>query len=873
MFRPARWIVAAGARLVPRDRRHEWRREWETELEWCVLNGRTSREQWRRARGAWWHAVWLNVNQWRRDMVMQDLRHGVRAVAARPALTAVAVISLALGLGANMAIFTVVNAVLFRPLPFADPARLIQLANGDSASTLSGPELVDLFRDSRTLSSMGTYAFSDGNVTGGRADAERVRIARVNASLFPTLGTPMVAGRPFAADEDRPGAPPVVVISRGLAVRYFGSADAAIGRTLTLSGTGRTVVGVMPAAFDYPAPNVDVWSPLALDPAAPGERRNHSYRLVGRMAAGATAATVQSEIDAMKEAWRAQYPTLYSLDHPLITRVVSLRERLVGASQPYLIAMLGAVALVLVIACVNVASLLLTYGDSRRRELAISVALGASRRRLAIRSLSESALLTIAGAALGGGLAWPAYRVLVALAPASMPRLDAAGIDLRVIAFAVLASFLTSIVSGAIPLARMLRDADASALTTAGRSGGPAGGRSTRRLHAALVIGEVALAVTLLGGAGLLTRSLLNLQRIELGFRPSGVLTAKVSLPKSQYSDERAIATVQSIVDRLAASPNVQHAAAMAWTPMIDGGGMWSFTGENPTAVPAVPLLAPQQVTPGFFETIGTPILRGRDFTAADTATSPLVAVVNESFGRLFWGSDDPLAHRFKMDFKNAPWITIVGVVPDSRVDGIMEPIPPVMYQPHTQASVGGYFTSLSMTLAARHAGSAAPLAAELRRIVRETDPNVPVSDVRTLDDVVGSTIARERFTGLLVSALAALAALLAGVGIYGVIAYGVAERQFEISLRMALGATRGRILGAVVRRAFALSGIGLALGLAGMFGAGRLLRSVLTGVDTIDPIVCAAVAGVGLVVTLAAVLAPSRRAMRVDPGVSLRLK
>jgi len=860
-------IINSVAWLVPSDMRREWRREWDVELAWGRQSGRPPSEQLRRAIGGVPHACWLRADGWRRQMVWQDFRYGARALRARPALAIISILSLALGIGANVAIFTVVEAVLLRPLPFEDAARIVQLANRDNATTLSGPELFDLRRESKTLSPIGAFAMANGNVTGGRSDAERVRVARVTAGFFEVLRPSLVVGRPFTTAEDRPGAADVVVVGRELSVRAFGSPEDAAGKTLLLNGAPRIVIGVMPAAFGYPAPGVDVWIPLALDPANPGERRNHNYRVIGRLAGSATVANAQAEVDAQRGAWQRQYPGLYDPSRPLVADVVTIGDRILGATRPYLLAMLGAVAFVLLIGCANVASLLLIYGESRRKDLAISIAMGASRSRLAMRSMSESLLLAGGGGALGAVLAVPVYRVLVALAPASIPRVGEAHVDLPVLAFALAVSIASALASGLVPLVRVFRETDSAALRSTGRSPSPAGGKSMPRMHSALVVAEVALAAVMLGGATLLARSLINLQRTDLGFSPQHVMTARVSLPRPAYDDTKAVATIQAMVARLQEMPGARRASAMAWTPIADGGGMWSIEadGRPPRSNADAPTAAPQQVTPGFFQTLSTPILRGRDFTWADGPGAQLVAIVNEGFGRLLWKSDDPLGRRFRMFAPNAQWVTIVGVVPDSRVDGIMEAAPPVMYFPHAQAGLGSYFISLDMTLAVSYDGEA-PLAPAIRRVVRDLDPNVPVSDVRTLEDVVGSTIAQQRFTSALVAGFAVLAGLLAGVGIYGVIAYGVAQRRFEIGVRMALGAARREVLGSVVRRGLGLSLAGLGIGLVGVATVGRLLGTLLYEVDVLDPASLGVAACVLLVVTLAALVVPARRAMNVNP-------
>jgi putative ABC transport system permease protein len=802
----------------------------------------------------------------------QDVRYAGRTMFQRPAFAVTVLLTLGLGIGANVAIFAVVNGVLLRALPYRDADRIIQLSNGDSPSTVSEPELADLVRDARSFSELGAYSYTDGNVTGG-AEAERVRMARVTAGFFNVLSPVPHLGRGFTSQEDVPGAPDVVVLSFGLWQRRFGFDSTAIGKTITINGTARTVVGVMPPNFDFPTSAVSVWTPLRLNPDSLWGRANHYLRVVGRLAPTATIASAHGEVAALNAGWTRDYPEFYDAANPLVVDVVALRERVLGPTRPYLFALLGAVGFVLLIACVNVANLLLARGEGRRRELAIRSALGATRGRIALQLSTESALLTLLGGAIGVGLAFPLTRLLVATAPGQVPRLAEIRIDLPVLAFAVGVCVVTGLLFGLVPMVRTLRVGALAMLSSGSRSPASVGGTSSGRTRAVLVISETALAVVMLCGAGLFARSLINLQRTELGFATDDVLTARLSLPRGAYDAQKTVAFIEALVERARALPGVQRSAAMAWTPIVEGGGNWSLVGDATVAatIRDAPTASPQQVTPGFFQAVSIPIRRGRDFTSADHAGAPLVVIVNETLGRKLWGNENPIGRQLSLFNTQSERATVIGVAGDTRVDGVTEPVPAVMYFPHAQAHRSAYFTAINMTLLVRSTAPIAGLLPGIRQIVRELDANVPLSDVRTLEEVVGSSIARHRFTTMLLSGFALLALLLAAVGIYGVVAYGVSQRRYEFGVRMALGAARGRVLALVLRDGLLLVLGGLALGMGAALATGRLLRSMLVGVSALDAPTLGVVSVCLLAAALLALIIPARHAMAVNPNESLR--
>ena len=800
----------------------------------------------------------------------QDVRYGLRSMMRVPAFTLTVLCTIALGIGANVAIFTVVNAVLLRPLPFRDSDRVIQLANGASAASLSEPEFVDLQRDARSFADIGAFSYTDGNVTGG-VEAERVRIARVTAGFFRVLGTEPVAGRGFTAEEDVPGGPDAVVISHGLWVRRFGGAADVVGKDITINGVERVIVGVMPRHFDFPTASVAVWTPLRLNPDSLWARNNHYLRVIARLQPGVSMQGAQAEVVGLRERWAREYPEAYRADDPLIADVAPIRERVLGQTRPYMIALAGAVGFVLLIACVNVANLLLARGEGRRKEIAIRAALGATRSRIAAQLSAESALLAGAGGAIGLALAWPLQRVLVAVAPASLPRVQSIAMDGSVLLFTVGLCTLTGML---FALAPIVRGAATSALATlnSGTRNTSAGGRSARGTRTVLVVSEIALAVMMLTGAGMFLRHLLALQRTDLGFATHNIETLRLSLPNGAYNGASAVAFVDELVARVSRLPNVRSASAMAWTPIVDGGGSWSIMGDatTPADMSEAPVTAPQQVTPEFFATLSIPLMRGRTLQATDRASAPLVVVVNQTLARTLWGERDPIGRRLRLMGEGSPWAEVVGVVGDTRVDGITEPAPPIVYFPHAQAGQSGYFTANSMTLLIAH-GAGESVIPAVRHAVQELDPNVPISEVRSMDDVVASTIANHRFTTLLLAGFALLALLLAAVGIYGVIAYQVTQRRYEFGVRMALGAGSGGVLRQVVKEGMMLTVSGLVLGLAGALMVGRLLAAMLSGIGAVDAVTMAAVSGFLICVALLALAIPATQAMRVSPTEALR--
>ena len=806
------------------------------------------------------------------NTLLRDLRLSLRGLARTPGFTAVVLLTLALGIGANAAIFSVVDGVLLRPLPYPEPDRIVDLRHQEPYGNVSEPEFRDYRRDMKSLDRLAAYTGYDANLAG---DQEPVRItgARVSDGFFQVLGVAPLLGRTYAPDEEKPaqGPSPVIVLSETLWRTRFGADPKILTREVRLNGIPRRVIGVMPARFGFPEAGTGVWLPLRLNYDSLWTRNNHYLLLVGRLRPGATAAQANAEANLLTHRWVRDFPETYFPDKPFVAEVKPLMEQVLNNSRPYLVTLLAAVGFVLLIACANVANLLLIRGEARRRELGIRTALGATGRRLVAQQLTESGLLALAGGGLGLLVAWGGVRGLLRLAPATLPRLEHVHLDGAVLLFTLAVSLGTGLLFGLIPAARASRGGAVDALREGARSSSSRGGSRMRRL---LVMGEVALAVVMLSGAGLLVKSLQSLQRIDIGFDAGRVLTARINLPPLDYqTDAKAIAMVQRVEERVRALPGVVSAGTMGWTPVVNGGGTWSIVidGHVVKEISEAPSADPQQVTAGYFKTLGVGIVRGRAFSEQDREDAPPVAVINEAMAKLLWPGLDPVGHTLRMFNPRSPWVTIVGVARDIRSRGVEKTVPPTMYFPYAQAGKSAYFTPRDVTLAVKTTGDPEALGPAVTRLVHELDRGAPVSEVRSMEAVMGTALASRRFTTVLLGWFAGLALLLAGVGIYGVIAYGVAQRTYEIGLRQALGADRGSVLALIMTEGLRLTGVGLAVGLMASLATGRLIRSLLVNVKAADPTTLLLVAALLAMVAALASWIPARRAMAVSPTEALR--
>jgi putative ABC transport system permease protein len=826
-------------------------------------------------------AVRITLDSRNEDMLatlMGDIRYALRGMITKRAFSGIVLATLALGIGANVAIFSVVNGVLLRPLPYPDADRVVQVAHKDPYQSVSEPEFVDYRNGTKRFERLAAFTTGSATLTGDR-DPERVDIARVSDGFFSILKVPAALGRTFVPEEDlRHGSPRrAVVLSHGLWTRRFGGDPSIVGKEIRVNDISMMVVGVMPDRFDFPSAETAIWTTLRLNYDTLWTRNNHYLQLIARLAPGTSSGAASNDLNTLAKQFVRDDPKTYGQSEPLVATVTPLPDQLLGKTRPYLLALLGAVGFVLLIACVNVANLLLARGEARRKELAIRTALGASRGRLARQVMTESVLYAVVGGVLGVLLAWWGQHALRALGPASIPRLAQVGIDGGVLVFALLVTTVTGVLFGVIPAVRGSRGDTIRTLREGGKTSSQSG---IGRARGALVVSEVALAVVLLTGAGLMVRSLWKLQAIDLGIKPENVLTMRLSFPtpptaiNNPGGQDFAIAQFyRDLTGRVQALPGVRSVGAVGDLPIADGNSIWSILidGSPMMSVGEAPSAMPQQVTPDYFRTLGIPVVRGREFTSADGADAPLVAVINETAAKKLWPGKSPIGGTIKMLSSTAPWATVVGVVKDVRSAGYQAEVPPTMYFPHAQAGRSAYYTPSAMNLVIKSSGDPLALAGPVRAIVRQLSATTPVSQVRTMESVVAASVASRRFSTELLAGFAALALVLAGIGIYGVIAYDVSQRTYEIGLRMALGAQSGQVAGMMLGRGVRMVALGLVLGVAGSLAVTGVLQSVLVDVSRLDPLTIIGVVTVLAIVASCAAYLPARRASAVDPMVALR--
>jgi putative ABC transport system permease protein len=803
------------------------------------------------------------------SILQQDVRYAIRNMLHRPGFTAVVLATLALGIGANAAIFSVVDAVLLRPLPFAHVERIVDFAHQEPYSSVSEAEFVDYQRGIPALSKLAAYVTPVATITVAD-NPTRAVAARVTRDFFDIMGVRPALGRTFAPDEySHLTKTRIVMISHALWLQQFAGDPHVVGETLDVNGNKGTIIGVMPAGFAFPEADVAFWTPYRLNVDSMDTRNNHYLRLVGRLASNATVEQARAQARALEQHWMHDFPETYFPSRPIIGVITLLRDHLFGPTRPYLLALLGAVAFILLIACVNVANLLLVRAESRRKEFAIRTALGASVSRMIRQMLTESMLYALVGAALGIGLAWLGVRAITMLAPSDLPRLDEIGVDYRVVTFTAAITLLTGVLFGLAPAARVRGDS-IDTLRDGGKTSAYGGSRVARR---ALVIAEVALAVVVLTGAGLLIRSLINLQAIELGFDPARLLTMQLTLPARRYTDTTADVLFRDVLSRASRVPGVESVALDGALPISGGESIWSIMidGRVVKTIAEAPSAKPDQVSPGYFKTMSIRLLKGRAFTDADRMGAPPVVVINETMAKTLWHGVDPIGHTLKMFNDKAPWATIVGVVADVRSRGFQDDVPPTMFFPHAQSATSAYYMPQTMTLVVRTAGDPTSLVPAIRGVIRAAEPRTAIARIATMDDVVGRSIASRTFTTMLLAGFAAVALALAGIGIYGVIAFSVSQRTYEIGVRMALGASTASVVRLVMNEGARMVAGGLALGLAGAVVVDRLLRTLLVGITATDIPTFAMVTGVLAGVALCACGLPARRATAVNPTEALR--
>jgi putative ABC transport system permease protein len=828
---------------------------------------------------------------WIQDFV-QDLRYGVRTLRKSPGFATAAVLTLALGIGANTAIFCVVNGVLLRPLPYRDSPSLVNIwgkleKQGIPFLPFSEPEYWDLLDHNESFSQIAAYYVGgDANLT--RADAPPVHVteATVTASLFPLLGVTPVLGRSFAPDEDQPGHSNFAVLSYAAWRGQFGGDPNIVNQSIRLDGEVYSVLGVLPRQFSLGGKQ-DLWVPLALNRAKPQDRGSHYLNVVARSKLGWTTAGVSNALERFAQYLRSAYPSNYGRgdEKKFDLRMVPVKEQLTNGVRPALLVLLGAVAFVLLIACANVANLQLAQASSREKELAVRTALGAGRSRLIRQLLTESLILAFAGGLLGLLLAYWGVAAFRALAPPSTPRLDEVQLNWVVLAFTFGVSLLTGLFFGIAPAWHVPRTGLRETLNESGR--GASTSAATRRLRAVLVVSELAIAVVLLTGAGLLIRSFNRLLAVSPGFQSQQLLTVNLSLPEKTYADGAPVQNFfRELMARVNSVPGVQSAGAVSQMPFTDNHNSGSvFFEDTPlTDLPRypdmqnLPLMEIDTIaaTPGYFEALQIPILSGRLINKGDDASAPLVAVVDENFAHRFWPHGDAVGHRVAVDAvpKVKPlmprWRTIVGVVAHVKHFGLDLEGREQIYTPHAQPLYGVY-SPRTMTLAVRTSLDPASVTSAIRQQVFAADKDLPLYNIATMDQLVSASVAQPRLNLSLLVAFAGLALALAAVGVYGVMAYGVTQRTHEFGIRMAIGAQPSSVVKQVFLEGGRLTCLGLAFGLFAALLLTRLMASLLFAVKPIDPATLGAAAGLLAFVALAACYIPARRATRVHPLVALR--
>ncbi|MGE0128236.1 MAG: ABC transporter permease [Blastocatellales bacterium] len=797
----------------------------------------------------------------------QDLRYGARMLLKNPGFTLVAVITLALGIGANTAIFSVVNGVLLSALPYpqSDQLTMVWLDNrrqGIRDDITSYPNFQDWRNQNKTFQGMAGVRSLNVNLTGA-GEPEELRAATVSSNFFQLMGVGPAQGRGFTAEEEQPGKDKVVILSHGLWQRRFGGDPGILNKTISLNGESHTVVGIMPPGFQFPT-KAEIWAPLAPNERLRAARGAFWLPVVGRLKSGVTRAQAQADMDVVARQLEQQYPNLAGYG----VNVVPLHEQTVGNVRRALLVLLGAVGFVLLIACANVANLLLARAATRQREVAVRAALGASRWRLVRQLLTESVLLSVAGGALGVLLALWGLELLLDLSPANIPRLDNIRLDGRVLGFTVGLSLLTGLIFGLAPALQTSHLELGETLKEGGRTG--AGGSRAQRIRSAFIVAEVALTLALLISAGLLIRSFWRLQQVAPGFKTERVLTMKLALPRSKYAEgAKATAFFQQLQERLSTLPGVEAASAVSTILLPKLANSSNFTIENRPPDPREQSLELpfDAVQPNYFQTMSIQLLSGRTFSEQDASDKPRVAIVNETFVKRYFPNEDAVGKRFTFgDGNNNPqWITIVGVVRDTKRQGLDQPIRIESWFPHAQAP------SRSMQVVLRTTGDPLALAGAVRDAVWSLDRDLPIPKMETMEQILSESVAQRRLNMLLLAIFAAVALILAAVGIYGVMSYAVTQRTNEIGIRMALGAQMGDVLKLILAQGMKLALIGVGIGLIATIALTRLMSSLLFGVSATDPLTFAAIALLLTVVALLACYLPARRATKVDPMIALR--
>jgi putative ABC transport system permease protein len=820
------------------------------------------------------------------ETTLQDLKYGARLLRRAPGFAFIAVLTIALGIGANSAIFSVINAVVLKPLAYPAPGQLMFITSqfptlGFEKFWVSPPEYFEYREQTREFSDIAAYNMGAVNFSEGD-QPERVNTAFVTSNMFKVLGVNPVRGRTFTAEEDRPNADPVTMLSHELWTRKLGADPGVVGRRVEINGRKMTVVGIMPPGFDLHDARAQVWMPLGLDPSQrTGNRGSHFLYLVGRLKPGVTEARAENELKTLLAGrWRALVPSGHvPNDSTHRFQMAPLQEDVVGNVRTALWVLQGAVVLVLLIACANVANLLLARAESRHKEFATRTALGAGRGRILRQFMAEGILLAVLGAALGLVIARSGLRALLSANPQSIPRAAEIGLDPTVLVFTVGLAVLTGLIFGLAPLLHVSEQAVAAAIKEGGARSTTTGARN--RVRRGLVVAEIALAMMLVIGAGLLLRSFRNLTSVDAGFDPRDLITFGLVLPSATYppTGERRVQAMTDLLRRLDEIPGVDEVAAVQGLPPFRQVNANDTQFEG---VPSGPNDPPQNVdywqtaTADYFKTMRVRIKEGRGFNRSDPGGPP-VMVVNEALAKRFYPKQSPIGRRikppFSADTSATPWFTIVGVAENVKQGGLEAEPGTELYFNYEQGPRLVRFAPGQMNVMLRSSRPLDQLAPQIRRAVSATDPALPIVQLRTMESVFGDSVSRQRFLSLLLAIFAVVALALAAIGTYGILSYMVTERQREIGIRMALGAGSGQVVRLVLGQGLGMAIVGIGLGVVGALGLSRLTTSLLYGVSPADPVTFSAVAAVIAFVAIVACVVPTRRATRVDPLAAIRME